>query len=162
MRVGVERLRQGRRVGRDKRHGLSGEAAERTLIATMAGSVLRRRALIVGMGAQLRCVAKQRLELGGDRSVVGAGESGRGQSRRRRGREKLNDQRKRDEDCGKRESERRQAALCAPSPKRKCPAPEAHQHSLRCSSSVAEWRRERNFLSAADDAPAIVPSLPEI
>ena len=100
MRVAVEPLRQRRQIRWHERDGLSGEAAERTLIAAMAVPVLRRRALIVGMDAELRCVAKQRLELGGDRSVIGAGESGRGQSRRRRGGEKLNDQRKRDEDCG--------------------------------------------------------------
>jgi hypothetical protein len=107
------------------------------------------------MDAELRRVAEDRLELGGDRSFIGAGESGRGQSRRRRGGEKLNDQRKRDEDCGKRGSERRQAGLRASSPKRKCPGPEANQHSLRCPYSVAERMRERNFICAVDNAPAV-------
>jgi hypothetical protein len=100
VRVAVEPLRQRRQVRWDKRHRLSGEAAERTLIATMAGPVLRRRALIVGMDAELRRAAKQRLEFRCDRCVIGSGESGRGQSRRRRGGEKLNDERKRDQERG--------------------------------------------------------------
>ena len=137
MRVAVKPLRRRRQVRRDERDDLGGETAERTLIATMAAPVLRRRALIVGMGAELRRVAKQRLELGGDRRVIGAGESRRGRSRRRRGGEKLNDERKRDEDGGKRRSERHEAALCAPSPqrapspRRKCLEPEAHRQLPR-------------------------------
>ncbi len=58
--------------------------------------MLDRRFVVVDLDAELGGVAKERLELGGDRRVVGAGESGRGESRRRRGGEKLNDERKRD------------------------------------------------------------------
>ena len=55
--------------------------------------VLGRRFVVVDLDAELRSVAKHRLELGGDRRVIGAGESGRGKRRRRRGGEKLNDER---------------------------------------------------------------------
>jgi len=86
MRVAVEALGQSRQVGRNIGHrGLSGEAAERTLIAARAGGVLAGRALIVGVGAELTRVAEQRFKLGGDRGVVGAGEGGRGDRGRRRG-----------------------------------------------------------------------------
>ena len=115
MRVAVEPPGHGRQIRRDKGHSLSGEAAERTLIATMAKRrVLGRSFVVVDLNAELRRVAKQRLEFGGDRRVIGAGGNGRGKSRRGRGGEKLNDQRKRDEECGQRRPERRQAALCAP------------------------------------------------
>ena len=82
MRVAVEPVRQGRQVGRDKGHGLRGEAAERALVAAMtARRVLARRALSSLTWAQSsRRVAEQRLELGGDRRVIGAGEGGRGES----------------------------------------------------------------------------------
>jgi hypothetical protein len=92
-------------------------------------------------------VAKERLELGGDCRVIGAGESRRGHRGRRCGGEKLNDQRKGDEKGRKRRAERSQAAPSAPRPKRKCPAPEAHQNTLRCPYSVAECVRERNLSS---------------
>jgi hypothetical protein len=161
MRFAFESTGQRRQVWRDKRYRLGGEAAERTLIAAMAG-VLCGRFVVVDVNAQFRCVTKERLELGGDRRVIGAGESGRGQSRRRRGGEQLNDERQHDENGGQARAERRQTALCAPSPKRKSLAPEAHQHSLRCPYSVAEWTRERNFISGVDDAPAVAPSSPEI
>ncbi len=93
----------------------------------MAGPVLPRRALIVGMGAELRRVAEKRLELGGDRRVIGAGESGRGHRRRRRRGEKLNDEGKRDEQRGPGRAPLDRAPSPAPRSKRKCPAPEAHQ-----------------------------------
>jgi len=93
----------------------------------MAGPVLRRRALIAGVGAELRISAEDRLELGGDRRVISARESGRGKGWRRRGGEQLDDERERDEKCGERRSERRQTSLPALRPKRKCPAPETHQ-----------------------------------
>lgn len=84
MRVAFAPLGQSRQVGRNiGRGGLSGEAAERTLIAAMAGRrVLAGGALIVDSDAKLRRVAKNRL--GGDRGVIGAGESGRGKRGRRR------------------------------------------------------------------------------
>ena len=163
VRVAVESLGRGRQVRRDKRHGLSGEAAERTLIATMAGRrVLGRSFVVVDLDAELGRVAKERLKLGGDRRVIGAGESGRGKRRRRRGGEKLNDQRKRDEKCGQRGPERRQATLCAPRPKRKCLTPEARQHIPPMPYSVAERTREHNSLVASDKEPALAPNSPEI
>ncbi len=100
MRVALEPLGQGREVWRNVRHSLSGEAAERALIAAMAGPVLRRRALIAGVGAELRIGAEDRLELGGDRRVISARESGRGKGWRRRGGEQLDDERERDEKRG--------------------------------------------------------------
>jgi hypothetical protein len=93
MRLACESTGQRRQVWRDKRHSLSGEAAERTLIAAMAEWVmLDGRFVVVDLDAELSGVAKERLELGGDRRIIGAGESGRGKSRRRRGGEKLNDE----------------------------------------------------------------------
>ena len=66
--VGVEPLRQGGSVGRDERHGLRGEPAERTLIAAMA----RARAWPARPGRRYarrgRRVAENRLEVGGDRA----------------------------------------------------------------------------------------------
>ena len=101
MRLALEPAGQGRQVWRDKGHRLGGEAAERALIAAMAGRrVLGRRFVVVDLDAELGGIAKERLKLGGDRRVIGAGESGRSKGRRRRGGEKLNDERKRDEKCG--------------------------------------------------------------
>ena len=55
MRVAVELLRQGRQVRRDKGHSLSGEAAERALIAAMAERrVLGRSFVVVDLDAELR------------------------------------------------------------------------------------------------------------
>jgi hypothetical protein len=138
---------QGRQVRLDKRHSLSGESAKRTLIAAMAGRVvLDRRFVVVDLNAELGGVAKERLKLGGDRRIIGAGEGRRGKSRRRRGGEKLNDERKRNDKCGQRRAERPQAALRAPRPKRKCLATEAHQNTLRCFNLVTERSREGNSL----------------
>jgi hypothetical protein len=101
---------QGRQVWRDKGHGLSGEAAERALIAAMAGRrVLGRSFVVVDLDAELGGVAKERLKLGGDRRVIGAGESGRRHRRRRCGGEKLNDERKGDEKGAQPRPERRTA-----------------------------------------------------
>ena len=103
MRVAGEPLRQRRQVWRDIRHGLSGEAAEGTLIAAMAMAgrrVLAGRAVIIDVGAQLRCIAEDRLELGRDRRVIGAGECGRSERRRRGGGEQLDDEREHDEESG--------------------------------------------------------------
>ena len=94
MRLAVEPAGQDRELRRDEGHSLSGEAAERALIATMAKRrVPGRNFVVVDLNAELRRVAEQRLESGGDRGVAGAGGNGRGKSRRRRGGEELNDQR---------------------------------------------------------------------
>jgi hypothetical protein len=100
VRVAIEPLRQGRQVWRHKRHSLSGEAAERTLIAAMASRVVvvGGRFVVVDLNAELGGVAKERLKLGRDRRVIGASESRRSKSGRRRGGEKLNDERKRDDE----------------------------------------------------------------
>ena len=103
MRVAGEPLRQRRQVWRDIRHGLSGEAAEGTLIAAMAMAgrrVLAGRAVIIDVGAQLRRIAEDRLELGHDRRVIGAGECGRSERGRRGGGEQLDDEREHDEESG--------------------------------------------------------------
>jgi hypothetical protein len=133
MRFAFKPAGQFRQVRRDKRHSLSGKPAKRTLITAMAEWVmLDGRFVVVDLDAELSSVAKERLELSGDRRIIGAGESGPGKSRRCRGREKLNDEGKRNDKRRKRRSERRQAALSTPRPKRKCPEPEAHQNALRC------------------------------
>jgi len=123
-----------RQVWRDKRHSLSGKAAERTLIAAMARPVtVDGRFVVVDLDAELGGVAKERLKLGRDRRVIGASESRRSKSGRRRGGEKLNDERKRDDERRWWRSERRQGALRAPLPKRKCPATD--RKSTRLNSS---------------------------
>ena len=100
--------------------------------------------VVVDLDAEFGGVAEKRLEFGGDRRVIGAGESGRGHRRRRRGGEKLNDEREGDEEGRERRPERRRAVLSAPVPKRKFSAAEAHQTSLRCLHWVSEGTRERN------------------
>ena len=101
-------IRQGRQVWRDKGYGLGGEAAEWALIAAMAGRrVPGWNFVVVDLDAELGGVAEKRLEFGGDRRVIGAGESGRGYRRRRRGGEKLNDERERDKEGRERRPERR-------------------------------------------------------
>jgi hypothetical protein len=93
MRIAFKPTGQDRQVWRDKRHGLGGEAAKRTLIAAMAGRrVLGRGLVVVDLDAELGGIAKERLKLGGDRRIISAGESRRSKGRRRRGGEKLNDQ----------------------------------------------------------------------
>jgi hypothetical protein len=78
MRVAIEPPWQSGSVGGDKRHGLCGEATERALIAAMAEwRVLGRSFVVVDLEAELRSVAEDSLELGGDRRVIGAGEGGR-------------------------------------------------------------------------------------
>jgi hypothetical protein len=141
----MELIRQGRQVWRDKGYGLGGEAAEWALIAAMAGRrVLGWNFVVVDLDAELGRIPEQRLKLGGDRRVIGAGESGRGHRRRRRGGEQLNDERERDAEGRERRPERRRAAIPAPVPKRKFSAAEAHQTSLRCLHWVSEGTRERN------------------
>ena len=134
MRFAFKSAWQGRQVWRDKGYSLGGEAAERALIAAMASRrVPGWSFVVVDLRAELGGVAEKRLEFGGDRRVIGAGESGRGHRRRRRGGEQLNDERERDEEGRERRPERRRAALSAPVPKRKFSAAEAHQNTLRCS-----------------------------
>jgi hypothetical protein len=78
MRGAVELLRQSRNVGGDKRHGLRCEAAEWALIAAMAERrVPGRNFVVVDLDAELRSVAEDRFELGGDRRVIGPGEGSR-------------------------------------------------------------------------------------
>ena len=112
--------------------------------------VLDRRFVVVDLDAKLGGVAEQRLELGGDRRVVGAGESGGGKSRRRRGREQLNDERKRNDKGGQGRAERRHAAPCPPVPKRECLAREACQNTPSMLCLVAERVSERNKSTFVD------------
>jgi hypothetical protein len=134
VRVGVEPFRQGRRVGRNERHGLQSAAAERTLVTAIAAwPMLAGLPMIVDVGAELGIIAEQRLELGGDRRFIGAGEGGRRERGRRRHGEKLDEEREGDNERGQRRAPqtlRRGAA--ATRPKRQCPAPEACQNVLRC------------------------------
>ncbi len=71
--------------------------------------------VVANLDAELGGVAEQRLKLGCDRRVIGAGEGGRGDRGRRRGGEKLNDNRERDKKGRKRRAETRRppAALRA-------------------------------------------------
>ena len=65
MRLAFKPTGQGGQVWRNKRHGLSGEAAQRTLIAAMAGRrVLGRSLVVVDLDAELGGIAKERLKLG--------------------------------------------------------------------------------------------------
>jgi hypothetical protein len=132
MRFAFKPTGQFRRVRRDKRHSLSGKPAKRTLItATAEWVMLDGRFVVVDLDAELGGVAKQRLKLGRDRRVIGAGEGRRGKGGRRRGGEQLNDERKRNDKGREPRPERRHAALCSPLPKRKCLALKAHQNTLR-------------------------------
>jgi hypothetical protein len=98
VRLAVNATGQGGQVRRDKRYGLRGKSAERALIAAMAGRRgLNRSLVVVDLDAELGGIAKERLKLGCDRRVIGAGESGRGHRRRGRSGEQLNDKRKGDE-----------------------------------------------------------------
>ena len=86
MRLAIDSAGQDRQVWRDKGHGLGGEAAQRTLIAAMAGRrVPGWNFVVVDLDAELGGVPEKRLEFGGDRRVIGAGESGRSHRRRGRG-----------------------------------------------------------------------------
>ena len=117
VRVAVEPLRQGRRIGEDKRHALGGAPAERALIAAIAARrVLVGRAVVVDVGAEFRRVAERRLEFGRDRGVVGAGEGGRRERRRGRRGEQLDDQREGDEERGQGRAKSRRAKLRLTSP----------------------------------------------
>jgi hypothetical protein len=90
--VAIAASRQYWQVWRDKRPSLRGGAAERALIATMARWRMFGRSLIVAdLDAELRCVAKLRFELGGDRKIVSPGRNALCESRRRNGGEELNE-----------------------------------------------------------------------
>ena len=118
-----------RQVGRSKGHGLQSGAAERALVAAIAARpMLARRAVVVDMGAELGVIAEQRLELGGDRRFIGAGEGGRREGGRRRDGEKLDEEREattnavRGERRGRFAAERRRLAF---GPDRPCGTPYA-------------------------------------
>jgi hypothetical protein len=129
VRLAIKATGQGGQVRRDKRYGLRGKAAERALIVAMAGRrVLNRSLVVVDLDAELGGIAKERLKLGSNRRVVGAGESGRGHRGRRRGGEKLNDERERDKKRGPGRAPLDRAPSPSPRPKRKFPAAEAHQN----------------------------------
>ncbi len=70
------------------------------IAARAAWRTLGRRAVIAGVGAELRRVAEDRLELGGDRRVIGASENRRGEHRARGGCEQLHEKRKRNHEGG--------------------------------------------------------------
>jgi hypothetical protein len=132
MRFAFEPTGQSRQVRRDKRHGLSGEAAKRTLTAAMAeGVMLNRRLVVVDLDAELGSVAKKGLELGGDRRIIGASEGWRGESRPGCDGEQLSYERKSNGKRRQLRPERRQAALCPSLPKREYLASQAHQSILR-------------------------------
>ena len=155
VRVASEPLRQGGQIWRNKRYRLRGEAAERALIAAMAGRrVLGRSLVVVDLDAELGGIAKERLKLGGDRRVIGAGESGRGYRRRCRSGEKLNDKRKRDEKRGPGRAPSDRAPFPRRVPSANFRRPRPTKTSLRCAYSVTEGVRERNsspFLRSASD-----------
>ena len=93
MRVSLEPFRQSRQVRRNKGDSLQGAATERALVAAIAARpMFAGLPMIVDVGAELGIVAEQRLELGGDRRFVGAGEGGRRERGRRRDGEKLNEE----------------------------------------------------------------------
>ena len=81
-------------------HGLQSAAAERALVAAIAARPMLARPMIVDVGAELGIIAEQRLELGGDRRLIGAGKGGRREGGRRRDGEKLDEERERDDECG--------------------------------------------------------------
>jgi len=80
--------------------------------------------------AELRRVAEDRLELGGDRRVIGASESRRGERRRGRGGEQLNNERERDDKCGQGRAKSRRAKLGPTQPPLPFGATAAHVDSL--------------------------------
>jgi hypothetical protein len=101
-------------VWRDKPDGLSSEAANRTLIATMARWVMVGwRFVVVDLDAELSGVAKERLEFDRYRRVISAGESRCRKRGRRRGGEELNKKRKGDDQRCERRPQPRRAKLCA-------------------------------------------------
>ena len=64
--------------------------------------MLRRGLVAADLDAELSAVAEERLELGGDRRVIGASECGRRHPMRRGGGEKLNEKREGKEKSGNR------------------------------------------------------------
>ena len=104
-------------IGRDKRHDLTDNPAERTLIAAMAARrMLARRAVVVDVGAEFSSVAEKRLELGGDGRVIGAGEVRGRQRWGRRGGEQLNNERECDKERGQRRANPRRAQTSPDAP----------------------------------------------
>ena len=69
--------------------------------------------MVVDMRAESRRVAEDRLELGGDRGVIGADEGGRGERRRVGNGEKLNDERERNDERRQRRAERCSYLRCS-------------------------------------------------
>ena len=105
--VAVEPLQQRWQVWGDKPYGLSGEAAERTLIAAMARRrVLGRSFIVVDLDAELRRVAEDSPEFGGDRGLITASEGALCERGRRRGGEKLNEEREGDDNRNQRRAPR--------------------------------------------------------
>ena len=152
MRVAVEPFRQDRQVGRHKGHGLQGAAAERALVAAIAARpMLARRAVVVDVGAELGIIAEQRLELGGDRRFIGAGEGGRRKRGRRRDGEKLDEERERDDERGQRRTPRtpspRSAGDSLFGPDRPCGTPYAP--ARRSGKTVAPASRDKTAAKVA-------------
>ena len=84
----------------------------------IARRLRRGRALVVDMGAEARGVAENRLEIGGDRSGVGACHSWPGQRLLVGHGDQLDDKRKRDDEGGQGRPEGRKAPPRASRPKR--------------------------------------------
>ena len=92
--------------------------------------MLGRSLVVVDLGAELRSVAKDRLELGGDRRVVGASEDGRSKRRRCRSGEKLNDKRESDDESGQGRTQTPRAKTRPTHPPFLFGAPAVHNDSL--------------------------------
>jgi hypothetical protein len=113
VRIALDALRQRRRVGREESHGPHKRAAERALVAAMAGGpVLSGRGGIVDVRAKRSRVTEDGLQLGGDRGVVGASVRPRGGGRRGGSGEKLDEKREREDKSGQRGTKLRRARLC--------------------------------------------------
>ncbi len=142
MRVALEPFRQDRQVGRHKGHGLQGAAAERALVAAIAARpMLARRAVVVDVGAELGIVAEQRLELGGDRRFIGAGEGGRRERGRRRDGEKLDEER--------RTRRRTRSAASAAAPSRRSAGASPFCRDRPCGTLYAPARRSGKTIAPA-------------
>ena len=114
MRIAIKPAGQRRQVWRDKPDGLSSEAANRTLIATMArGVMVRWRFVVVDLDAELSGIAKERLEFDCYRRVISARERRCRERRRRRCGEKLKKERKGDDQRCELRTQPRRAKLYA-------------------------------------------------
>jgi hypothetical protein len=125
MRVG-DPFRRRWNLRRREDGGLSGEAAERALIAAMPGGRVLVRRAIVDVGAECGRIAEGRFELGRYRGVVRPSEGRRGERRRRCGGEKLNDKRERDDESGEPRAKRAQPSGRSPRSTPGCPAADFH------------------------------------